>query len=186
MTPEHKSALRRVVEKAEKLQSSRFVDLLLENRYRVKYSGNQIDVTKPDDEARDAFILTLRFFTMSNEQTSFKKLAKLENADDISASWKESFKALRSSLNDYLQMSYGEYTFGGSTRRYSNREIVDVFLYGGLVHANDPKMVAKFEEWQKYPYIFALLEMWFIAALQTQLRAVQFLSAICRKELEGA
>jgi hypothetical protein len=183
MRAQSKEILRRVVEKGTKLRGSRFVSALIENGYKISFQQDSINVTKPDDEALDAFILTFRFFIVRNERTSFDSLAKLLDDSEISNQWKEGFRNLRSGINDYLSLSYGEYVYGGATHRFSNRLIMETFLYGGLVHANAPNEVARYNEWMKYPYVMALIQGWFITTLSTLLRAISFLVEICEAEL---
>ncbi|MCJ7531549.1 MAG: hypothetical protein MUO64_11035 [Anaerolineales bacterium] len=185
MKAETEEILHRVVEKAANLRVSRFVKSLIESSYKISFHQDSINVTKPDNEARDAFILTFRFFIVSNERTSFRSLAKLLDDSEISDQWKEAFRNLRSAINEYLDLAYGEYQYGGATHRFTNRQIMDTFLNGGLVHANDPSAVARYSEWTNYPGIMALLEMWFITTLQTLLRAIFFLATICEAELDG-
>jgi hypothetical protein len=185
MRAKTKEILQRVVEKGTKLRSSRFVIALIKNDYKISFQQDSINVTKPDDEALDAFILTFRFFIVRNECSSFDSLAKLLNDSEISDQWKEGFRNLRSGINDYLSLSYGEYQYGGETHRFSNRLIMDTFLYGGLAHANAPNEVARYNEWMKYPYIMALIQGWFITTLSTLLRAISFLVEICEAELQG-
>jgi len=172
-----------VITKADQLKSSRFVVQLIDPGFRIDLQDGGVRVTKPDDEARAAFVLTLRFFIVANEPTSFAGLDRLANDEDISTHWRESFRSLRSTVNEYLDTTYGEYEYGGATHRFSNREIMNTFLYGGLVHANNPHAVATYEEWTRYPGIHALLEMWFISTVQTLLRGILFLARLSETEL---
>jgi hypothetical protein len=185
MGTEIEEILQRIVEKATKLRGSKFVRALIESSYKIGFHQDSINVTKPDDETRDAFIFTFRFFIVSNERTSFRSLSKLLDDPQISDQWKEAFRNLKSAVNEYLELAYGEYQYGGETHRFTNRQIMDTFLYGGLAHANVPNTVARYNEWTKYPGVMALLEMWFITTLQTLLRAIFFLATICEAELHG-
>jgi hypothetical protein len=85
-----------------------------------------------------------------------------------------------------LGTAYGEYRYGGGSHRFSNRDIMDTFLNGGLAHANDREAVARFEEWARYPGIMALLEMWFVTTIKTLSMAIFLLSEICEDEMKRA
>jgi hypothetical protein len=101
----------------------------------------------------------------------------------LSEQWKDRFQALRAAVNDHLAPGYGEYQYGGRSQRFSNREIMDTFLNGGLVHANDREAVARFQEWTHSPGIMALLEMWFITTIKALSMAIFLLSEMCNEEL---
>jgi hypothetical protein len=180
---ETEKTLRLVISKGTKLRESRFAGQLESSGYRIEFRQQDIHVTKPDDEARDAFILTLRFFTLGNERTSFCRLADLLGTPDVSQEWKDSFATLRSSLNDYMATAYGEYQYDGQPHRFTNWEIVDTFLYGGLAHANNDKTVARYEEWTRHPGLYELLEFWFVSAVKTLLQAISLLASMCEREL---
>ena len=173
----------RVIAKAAQLEKSRYLAALADTGQRVDFTGGGVRLIKPDDDSRDAFILTFRFFILQNERTSFRGLQAVLADDGVSDRWKESFRAVRSAINEYLDTAFADYEYGGATHRFTNREIMETFLYGGLVHANDPKAVARYEEWLRYPGILAVLEMWFLNIILTLLRAIRFLSVLCEAEL---
>ncbi len=176
--------LRRVVEKADVLRKSRFVAQLVKPGYKIEFVEAGTRVTRPDDEARDAFVLTLRFFLLQNEPTSLRALARLLDDPEVSEDWKRAFTLGRSAINEYLATAYGEYEYEGAKHRFSNRMILETFLNGGLVHANDPEAVARYEEWLRQGGIFEMLEFWFISTVQTLLRVIWYLSNICSLELK--
>ena len=186
MRAETKDVLERVVAKAAKLRNSTFLAELERGGWKISFREREVLVTRPADEARDAFILNFRFFIVANEATSFKALAKLVDDPGLSAQWKERFQALRNAVNDHLATAYGEYQYGGHSHQFSNRQIMDTFFNGGLVHANNPEAVARFQQWARYPGIAALVEMWFITTIKALCMAIFLLSEICAEELERA
>lgn len=186
MRSETEATLRRVVAKAKKLETSTFVAQLIEPGWHLGCAKQEPEITRPTEEARDAFILTFRFFVVKNERTSFAGLAAFLDAPDVSPQWKEAFSNLRSAVNACLETSLGEYQYGGKKQSFSNWVILETFLYGGLVHANNRTAIARYEEWVAHPWIFALLEMWFISTIQKLLMAVRYLAALCEEELERA
>lgn len=186
MQAETEKTLQRVISKATKLRESRFARQLETSGYTIEFQQQGIHTTKPDDEARDAFIFTFRFFMSRNEATSFRRLDDLADGPDVSQEWKDNFRALRSALNSYLGTAFGEYQYGGESHRFTIREIVNTFLNGGLAHANDQKAVAQYEEWTRYPGLYELLELWFMSAMKTQLGAISVLASMCERELAQA
>lgn len=188
MREETEEILQRFVEKAKDLRGSKFVSALIDSSYKISYHQGSINVTKPDYEAIRAFLYTFRFFILENEATSFLSLKKLLKDSEISDQWKETYQNLKSAVDEYMKLSYGEYKYGGENHRFTNQQIFDTFLYGGgkeAAHANKPKVKALYNEWKKYPEVMALLDMWFITILQTRLRAILFLATICEAELHG-
>ena len=74
MREETDAIFRRVLAKAAILKDSTFVAHLVETGYRIDFTAGTPRVTKPDDEARDAFIVPMRFFILQKEGTSFHGL----------------------------------------------------------------------------------------------------------------
>lgn len=74
---------------------------------------------------------------------------------------KELFKDARNELNDYLD-SKSPITFRGQS--ITRREILEVFLYGDLAHANEKKKEI-FDQWMSYPLMDALIYHEFIRIL---------------------
>jgi hypothetical protein len=186
MRSETQSILERVIEKAAKLRHSTFLAEIEQGGWKISFRQRDVIVTRPPDEARDAFVLNLRFFIMGNEATSFRSLATLVDDPELSDEWKDRFQTLRSAVNDMLATAYGEYRFGGACHRFSNRQIMNTFLYGGLAHANDADAVARLQEWSRHAGIVAWLEMWFISTLRTLCMVIFLLSEFCEAELNGS
>jgi len=183
MRAETKEIFERVVAKATTLRKSTFLADLEQGGWKISFRQREVLVTRPPDEARDAFVLNFRFFIIGNEATSFRSLARLIDDPGLSEQWKDRFQALRAAVNDHLATAYGEYQYGGRSQQFSNRQIMDTFLNGGLVHANDREAVVRFQEWTRYPGIVALLEMWFITTIKALSMAIFLLSEMCEEEL---
>lgn len=152
--------------KAEILKNSSFMKFLVERGTGITISGGKGKATRaetkwPNDEARDAFILTFRFFIQKKEKSSFKKMAKVYENLPISQEKKESFKDARNKFNDYLD-SKSPITFRGQGITY--REIIKVFLYGEFAHANEKKKEI-FDQWMSYPLMNVLIYNEFIYIL---------------------
>jgi len=186
MTQETREVLSRVVSKAAKLKASSFLAEIERGGWKANFSGPEITITRPHDEAIESFVLNLRFFILGNEATSFQALARLEGSPELSERWATQFRAPRSAVNDHLATAYGEYHYGGRKKQFSNREIMDTFLNSGLLHANDRHAVERMKEWSSSPGLLALLEFWFVSTMRTLCEAIFFLSAMCERELRRA
>lgn len=103
MNDQTRHILQRFVDKAHKLNDSRFVHQLAAVGNSVRVGSGRVDHIRPDDEALAAFLLTFRFFIMQNEQTSFRSLSSLLDNPDISDAWKQQFAWARGELNRYWQ-----------------------------------------------------------------------------------
>lgn len=185
MEAKTRQVLERIIEKADKLANSRFVQQLKEDGNKIVFKKDITEIYRPDDEAIDAFILTYRFFTMDNEKTSFRSIAKNIDSMDVSQKWKDSFTSARTNLNLYLDTMYGIFVIHGIENKISNRDLVDIFLYGGLAHANQPKMVERFELLRNTP-MFDLLQIIFIGVLGNVLQYIKYIAHISKLELENA
>lgn len=138
--------------KAEKLKKSSFMKFLLEQGSSVTISGNKdgrvtVDTRWPDEEARDAFVLTLRFFIQKREKSSFRKMTRVYDNLPISQQRKELFKNARKQLNDFLDAKSPMQIHGQVITR---RDILKTFIYGELAHANAKKKKT-LDQWMSYP-----------------------------------
>jgi hypothetical protein len=181
MKQDVKDILKRIVEKADKLSHSSFSDFIANKDYTIRITGTQIELVRPEDEAIESFILTFRFFIVNNEATSFKELKKLLDESEISESWKNKFRELSTQLNACLDR-HSVFTYD-ETQNPTNREIMNLFLYGGLVHANNPEKVQEFKQISENPILLKSLEMVFVKILSIVLEIISELAEVSRQEL---
>jgi hypothetical protein len=145
-------------EKAEKLLKTRFVKHLKETgELSVNITLNEGEEVKktrilPDQDAIDAFVLTFRFFIQGNEKSSFKRLSESFEKLPISPELKKQFVEQRNGLNNYLDSKINRNLYGFTPSR---RELLNIFIYGGLAHAN-VEMKAIYESWKKDELFFCL------------------------------
>ena len=139
------SDVRRVLklfnEKAEKLNSLRFVAALRAGKGSYKIQGRDkgpaevIGDFATVDEL-DAFVLTLRLIIQDNEPISIRRLTALyETTPEVSV-LVERVRGIREGLNKYLDRPSPIVWQGNQVSR---RHILDVFLYGGLAHSHRDK-----------------------------------------------
>ncbi len=133
-------------EKADILKQSRFIKSINEQGIGVTFSTTT-ETRWPDDDARDAFILTFRFFIQNNEKSSFTNMAKVYEGLPISQENKELFKNAWKELNKYLDLP----SPWGINKEYpTHRDILWAFIYGELSHTNR-KWKQKLDQWKSNP-----------------------------------
>jgi hypothetical protein len=175
------SSLRLFNEKAEKLLSTRFVKYLkATGKLSVGISANgEEERLLPDQDAIDAFVLTFRFFIQDNEKSSFRQLSKTYEKMPISSELKKKFADWRKALNDYLDKKIRINLNGNQP---SHRELLGIFIYGGLAHANIQKK-AIYDSWKTMGFVHGFLEFEFCCALETVLRAICGMTGINKQAI---
>lgn len=145
------SILKLFNEKVDKLIKSRFVKHIQGNKgmkVSIKSSlGKKVDISHnlPDQDAIDAFVLTMRFFIQDNEPTSLCNMAKLYNDITVSSNIKDDFNWVRNKLNSELSKKS---MFNLQNKHLSRGEIFDTVIYGGLAHAKKEKK-EDFDKWMR-------------------------------------
>jgi hypothetical protein len=179
------AALRYFNEKVKELLESSFVKAVttpnagvtLEFEGREDGSGElRAKVRGPSHEAIKAFVLTLRFFIQDNETISLRNIASLYDAGNIDPQQKAYFNSARGAVNKLLD-SPNLMNVSYNNNIPTNREVMEVFLYGGLAHANPPK-VERFKEWMSFPPAAALLQNCFNIILGNVLRALDYIRLV--------
>ena len=164
--------LRLFNEKAAKLEQSTFAKSVETQPigFSAVQRGDHVDlfVTGPEPEAVEAFVLTLRFFVQDNESTSFRKMASLYDELEITQELITQVQEGRAAINAFLDQN-SHMTVHGKT--LSNREIFEVFLWGGLAHAN-PAKKRIFDDWAADDHLFPLMQMAFHDILVELLRFI--------------
>ena len=141
-------------EKAEKLRKCKFTETLFKEK-----SGFRLSITKdkpieterwgPDEESIDAFVLTFRFFIQDNEKSSFRNIARIYDKLPISKKKKDLFKDARNNFNKFLDSTpVTRIVVNGNP--FTHRDILEIFIYGGLSHANESKK-ATYDLWMNTP-----------------------------------
>ncbi len=140
------STLKLFIEKADKLKNSTFIKRILDNSgvdFSMGYGKPTTAMLRgPDTENTDAFILTFRFFIQDNEKISLRNIKDIFHSSIATDEEKTNYDQARTNLNAYLD---GEtmFTIG---HKITRRELMDVFIYGGLSHAN-PQKKAIYDKW---------------------------------------
>lgn len=177
-------SLRLFNEKADKLLKTRFVCFIKETgKLSATISSNDEGATVtrvlPDQDAIDAFVLTFRFFIQDNEKSSFRQISKSFEKMPISSELKKELLDWRDALNKYLDNKVNITVFGYTPTR---REVLDIFIYGGLAHANPQKKVI-YDSWKKDDFTYAFLEVHFVSILEVVLRAICGVGNVTKRAL---
>lgn len=175
-------ALQLFNEKADKLEGLSFTKGLAASGVTISVKlGEPIQAQRhgPDDESIDAFVLTMRFFVQDNETTSFRNMAGLYAEMPVDQELIDKFNDARTKTNATLdkpspiKLNNAELTY---------RAIYEVFLWGGLAHAN-PKKKAVYDTWVPNPILFPLLQNEFVYALGILLNMIFFTRALNKAAL---
>jgi hypothetical protein len=163
------------IEKSTRLVSSRFVKHMLEGGGNLNVSmksGENLKIIwdEPDQEAVDAFILTFRFFIQDNERTSLRSLQRLLDDAEVSPHWKAEYNRVRSELNESLDSTPEPIHIVWGGREYTRREVMYIFVFGGLAHANRQKRQI-FEDWKTDPNFYSMYGYTFTNTLMEVLRS---------------
>ena len=153
-------------DKAEKIKNYSFTKKIISDGFGIKISTKvdepvNIETRFPTDESIEAFILTLRFFIQNNEKSSFKNLAKVYSNLPSYRDEKREFFNTRDELNDFLDSPDEVLHIKVNNKEFSKREIYEIFIYGGLAHANEVKKKI-YDEWMANPMLKPITENEFI------------------------
>ena len=123
-------------------------------------------------------MLTLRFFVQDNERSSFRNISKLYTDKAISEEHRSEFEKARSYLNGFLDSST-MFNFYG--RRITKRELMEVFVFGGLSHANKQKK-SLYDQWMRLD-LAPLLQNEFIVIIFEIMNVAQFVKTLNERVL---
>lgn len=128
-------------EKAAFLQNSSFADSMLRNQSGVLFSwkaGEKYEsvIVGAEGESVDAMLLTLRMFLQNNDRISIGNIAKIYSQEQDLAAYRSKFDSIRHRINVFLDVSNSISFFG---KNYTNRETIDLCLYGSKGHSNREK-----------------------------------------------
>jgi hypothetical protein len=155
-------------EKVERLDRLSFTQYVRQNKIGFSVNSREgepvtFDVRGPGEEATDAFVLTLRLFIQDNESISIRRMGSLYDTLPVPDEMRERFRISRERLNMFLGSSA---SIQLHSEVLTHRKILEVFLYGGLAHANAAKR-AEFEQWARNPMLFGMLQFTFHSILIT-------------------
>ena len=162
-------------EKAAKLEKSAFVRFVRTRKLGFRFENVgahvRVYVNEPDPETVDAFVLTLRFFVQDNDSISFRRISDLYDTLPLEPGFIAQVHEGRAAINRRLDRSSNMSVDG---RELTTREVFEVFLWGGLAHAN-PAKKAEFDAWARDPYLGPMMGLVFNSTLVDLLGYISWL-----------
>jgi hypothetical protein len=146
-TTEQIQRLKLFNEKIAIVRRGRFRGLVFRPDHGVSISfgsGAPMDIEKrgADEDSTLALVTTLRFFVQERDGITLEQLADLYETLPVEERAKTSARGAANANNEYLERPCG---FGLNGDSCTNREVFEIFMYGGLAHANEDKR-PKYEE----------------------------------------
>ena len=187
------SVLRTLVlynEKADKLEGLSFTKKIFseESGFTMTFQeGGSLEAQRigPDAEAIDAFVLTLRFFIQDNEKSSLRNMKSLYDNLTVNPGLIRMFNEARDTLNIHLGKPTF-ITFNG--KQLTNRDVYEVFTWGGLAHAHEAKKQI-FDQWRQIPFFFPMIENVYVSSLALMINVILRIREVNKQvigELTGA
>lgn len=184
MKPETKKRLEDFIERAEHIRSFSYFDgkdKIVGFEIKEVNGEQQIDFYQPSDEKRDAILLHLRLFLQDKDDISLRKLADLTNDPDLSSKWKDEYEKIRKVLNIRLD----EIVTDGRKGRLTNRDILNMFLFGKIAHNNPNDESNKlYQKWITDDTEYEILHNTFHVVLIRLLTAILNISSASKEELQ--
>jgi len=137
-------------------------------------------LTGPDDEAIKAFCNDLRKFIQKNDSLKIEKLVPFYLSDLVNQAHKRIFGEEISNIDNFLS-SNSNHIFNG--KNYTNKEILEIFLYGKFVHRTDGQKETH-DALEKTP-LYLLLKNIFITILYQYLILINNLIYVNNQVLEA-
>lgn len=161
--------------KAEKISKFRLWDYLRNNNQTINIGQEGALVEGYPSEELDAVILTIRLFLQNNDLISTDNLEKkVYQNQNIPPNLKEEFYNIKQALESYLnsgspyyEEDSGNRGFGNADneekiKRYSNKQLFDIMLYGDLAHLSK---VNKYEKIFNFNILGDLNKFYFLNVL---------------------
>jgi len=136
------ATLRLFNEKAQALHRGRFVPQVFHARHGFTWitpgdGTMQTEWRGADEDATNALVLNLRFFLQSKDGICLKQIGEIYENLPVSEADKQIVRDARQFLNDVLDSPF-QFVIKGEANTW--RELLDVFLNGGLAHADTRKL----------------------------------------------
>jgi hypothetical protein len=159
-------------EKIETVRKGRFVPQVFRPDHGVTMNfatEKPLTVVKrgADEDAILALAMTLRFFVQERDGISLWQIAEIYESLPLEEMEKKSARSAVDSLDKYLDTPCG---FVVNGEAMTNRRLFEVFMYGGLAHANSDKRL-EYETWTKSPAA-GMMEFYFEGIVADMLQVI--------------
>ncbi len=171
--------------KAELLSQRSFFGHMVANGARVgvkweRGGGWDSSFAGPDDEAIEASVLTIRQFIQNNDPISIRNVAEAYLDASVDQEIIDEFQEVRGWLNEYLERESNLSISEGS--QLTNREILEMFVYGGLGHSSEPHY-SRYQGVMSSPFA-DLAKVMFVDVLSKFMGGVNMLGTVNLRVLE--
>ncbi|MFG1691151.1 hypothetical protein ACGF5M_03165 [Gemmatimonadota bacterium] len=171
--------LRLFNQKAELLSQRSFFAHMISERTNVRLKwdkgvGWESSFTGPNDESIEASVLTIRQFMQNNDPISIRNVADAYVAAAAPEGVIDEFQKVRGWLNDYLNRKSNISISTGS--HLTNREILEMFVYGGLGHSSEPHY-SRYQELMSSPFA-DLVKVIFVDVLSKFMAGLDMLATV--------
>lgn len=168
--------------KAEKLTNNSFTKQIIEEGFGLSLSVKKdypvnIETRFPNNESIESFVLTFRFFCQDNEPSSLNRIAKIYSKLPDYCSEKSACLNEHKKINDYLDSHDNSLNIKINSKRFTNREIFEIFFYGGLAHANKHKEEI-YDQWMTDELLGPMLQNEFIKILSNVLSSILYIQKL--------
>jgi hypothetical protein len=141
MNPDSHADLELFVEKADLLVNSSFGDSMLRSTsaFMLEADANghvECVLVGAEGESVDAAFLTLRMFMQNNDRISLGNIGQIYASEPDLQHLRSEYERGRAAINQYLDSHNGIDFFG---HNYTNREALDLLMFGSKGHTNRDK-----------------------------------------------
>ena len=148
-------------EKIETVRRGRFVPQVFRPDHGVTLNFAtekplKVEKRGADEDAILALAITLRFFCQEKDGISLRQIADIYESLPVEEMDKKSARSAADSVDKYLNTPFPFVINGGAITK---RRLFEVFMYGGLAHANDDKRL-EYQNWIKSP-IVSMMQFYF-------------------------
>lgn len=170
--------------KVDRLDNCRLAARMANQHYHIQHDKimnlDWVAVDGVNQDDIDAFVCNLRLLIQDRDGFSIRCISKLYNQESVPSDLSDSFNQERQKWKKHLE-SKSLFLKPDNDEKYSNNELFNIILYGGLAH-QDQKYIREFIWLTKQGAFSAFVFGFFISSLKTILDVVRNIREI-NKEL---
>lgn len=151
MTNSEKDDLKTFCRKIAELESSNAIKNCPDNTRVLlclrEEDGKPVNYVKhiPKEEDKDRLIRIVRQLLMQGEKVNYYHICNILSKNDIKT---DEVKKLRSYWTEILEPSQKQIGMFYDDVMLTNKEIINIFLYGGFIHTKNDLLIKKYQDFQ--------------------------------------
>ena len=154
----------------------------LDYKRMIRQEWISVDGVTEDDV--DAFILSVRLLIQDRDGFSIRRLAEdVYKNDDVPKELRDRFAAERDRRSDHEKSATTLKHFT-EDRNFTNGELFEVLMYGGIAHAS-PGKVEMFNALTKQGFYSTMVCTWFLVSLRLFLQVVRAIREVNQALLQS-